>query len=153
MASELKFDAVEDADPTNRHLFREMLLFCNEHMPNFILSTGVAFFKLSPGRVFGKNYDISEIALAMTTKICSLEKHREKNKAVYSIQDRIQDRFSVQLEIYKAFLALVPESVLVALNVDSECQLMLYHATRYPSLLTRLQEKELEQALSFDLGL
>lgn len=151
MASELNIDyaCADDQDLSNRHLFLKMLMFCNEHMPDFIRYIGVAFFKLSPGRVFSTNYDISEIALAMATKICSLERHREKNKAIHSIQDRI----TLQLEIHNAFLTIVPESVLAALNVDSDCQLMLYHATRYPSLLTRLQEDDLEKALSLDLGL
>jgi hypothetical protein len=149
MASELKFEKQNDADVPNSGLFREMLVYCNEHMPNFILHVGVAFFKLNPGRVFSKNFDISEVALAMTDKLSALAKYREKNKAVTSIQDH----FLVQFEIQKSFLSLVPESVLAALSVDNECRLMLYHATGYPSLLAQLQEEDLENALSFDLGL
>lgn len=149
MASELKFEKQNDADIPNSGLFREMLRYCNEHMTDFILHVGVAFFKLNPGRVFSKGFDISEIALAMAEKLNVLVKQREKNKAVSSIQDH----YLVQFEIQKSFLSLVPESVLVALNVDNECRLMLYHATGYPALLAQLQDDTLESALSFDLGL
>jgi hypothetical protein len=149
MASELKFEKQDDADLPNSGLFREMLVYCNERMPNFILHVGVAFFKLNPGRVFSKNFDIAEIALAMADKLSFLAKYREKNKAVPSIQDHLL----VQYEIQKSFLFLVPEAVLAALNVDNECRLTLYHATGYPALLTQLQDDALESALSFDLGL